>query len=188
MNPFLNALHNISPISDESQQALDEIISSKDHKKNSSLLKVGEVARRFFFIAKGIGRVFYIKKGHDVTDYFATDNQFIGGVESLFTYQPSHKGIEVLEDSEVYALNYPEFELLCLRHHDIERVGRKLAVFAFLSIQRRVESIRFLSLRERYFELEKQHPGITNRVPLKHIASYLGATQVSISRIRAGKQ
>lgn len=188
MTPFVHALHAISPLSEESQQALDAIISSKPYKKNSQLLKIGEVARRFFFITKGVGRVYYMKKGHDVTDYFATENQFIGGVESLFTQQPTHKGIETLEDSEIHALNYPEFEKLCLRYHDIERVGRRLAVFAFLSIQRRVESIRFLSLRERYFELEKQHPGITNRVVLKHIASYLGTTQVSVSRIRAGKQ
>lgn len=188
MNPFINALHIISPLSDESRQALGEIIDSKHYKKNSQLLRIGERAQRFFFIASGVGRVYYVKKGHDVTDYFATDNQFIGGVESLFTYQPSHKGVEVLEDSEVYALNYPGFEKLCHRYHDVERVGRRLAVFAFLSIQRRVESIRFMTLRERYFELETQHPGITNRVPLKHIASYLGTTQVSISRIRAGKQ
>jgi CRP-like cAMP-binding protein len=188
MNPFINALHHISRLSEESQQALDNIISSKHYKKNSHLLRIGEVAQRFFFLAKGVGRVYYMKKGHDVTDYFATDNQFIGGVESLFTQQPSHKAIEVLEDSEVYSLNYPAFEKLCLRHHDVERVGRKLAVYAFLRIQKRIESIRFLSVRERYCELEKEHPGITNRVPLKHIASYLGTTQVSISRIRAGKQ
>jgi len=54
--------------------------------------------------------------------------------------------------------------------------------------QRRIESIRFLSAKERYEELERLYPGITNRAPLKYIASYLGTTQVSVSRIRAGKQ
>ncbi|MEQ8881167.1 MAG: hypothetical protein RLQ12_16100 [Cyclobacteriaceae bacterium] len=63
-----------------------------------------------------------------------------------------------------------------------------MATFAFLDCQKRIEAIRFFSAAERYKLLEKQYPGISNRIPLKHIASYLGTTQVSLSRIRAGVQ
>jgi hypothetical protein len=70
----------------------------------------------------------------------------------------------------------------------LERAARKMSVFGMMEGQKRIESIRFYSARERYEELERLYPGITNRAPLKYIASYLGVTQVSISRIRAGKQ
>jgi len=77
---------------------------------------------------------------------------------------------------------------LCLSYPDLERLFRKIAVFAFLECQQRVESIRFMTASERYAELEKKYPGISNRIPLKHIASYLGTTPVSLSRIRSGNQ
>ncbi len=63
-----------------------------------------------------------------------------------------------------------------------------MSIFGMMEEQKRIESIRFFSARERYEELERLYPGITNRAPLKYIASYLGFTQVSIIRIRAGKQ
>jgi CRP-like cAMP-binding protein len=101
---------------------------------------------------------------------------------------PSHKAIEALEDSEIVRFNYRAFDQLCLQHHDLERAARKMLLFGFLEIQERMEKIRLLSARERYFDLERQFPGITNRIPLKHLASFIGTTPVSLSRIRAGKQ
>ena len=82
-------------------------------------------------------------------------------------------------------VDYDSFEKLCTQYHDIERVGRKLAIFAFLEEQQRVESIRFHEAKERYNELNNKYPGLINRCPLKYIASFLGITQVSLSRIRA---
>jgi signal-transduction protein with cAMP-binding, CBS, and nucleotidyltransferase domain len=187
-NPFIQAMLRISPLSAEAATALDKAIAMKLCAKNTHLLQIGQIDRHFYFINKGCGRVYYLKDGHDVTDFIAMDQQFIGGVESLFTRKPSQKAIEVLEDAEVYLLVYEQFEKLCYEYHDIERLGRRMAVFAFLQCQKRIEAMRFLSAAERYRELEEKYPGITNRVPLKHIASYLGTTQVSISRIRSGLQ
>ena len=93
-----------------------------------------------------------------------------------------------MEDSDVEYFSYTTFDRLCEQHHDLERARRKLTIFGMIEGQKRIESIRFFSAREKYEELERLYPGITNRAPLKHIASYLGVTQVSISRIRAGKQ
>lgn len=186
--PFIQVLQQASPLSPEAAAAMDEITSFNHYPKGHHLLNLWQVDRYFHFISKGSGRVYYLKDGMDITDYFAMDMQFIGGVESLFTKQPSHKAIELTEDSEVYSFLFDDFEKLCAKHHDIERLGRKMATFAFLEIQKRIEGIRFLSAAERYQELEKKYPGISNRIALKHIASYLGTTQVSLSRIRSGIQ
>lgn len=188
MNPMVKAILSFSPLSEKSLAELEEITNHHFIKKNTQLLEIGQISYYLYFIVKGLGRVYYVRDGVDITDYFAMDGNFIGGVESIFTGKPSHKAIETLEDSEIYTIKNKDFEELCTKFHDIERAGRKLAIFAFLVGQKRIESIRFLSAKERYDELEKQFPGIVNRAPLKHIASYLGTTQVSISRIRAGLQ
>lgn len=187
-HPMIKALRQFSPLTPAAATDLIGITETHRHPKGHHLLRLWQVDRHFHFIEKGAGRVYYLLDGQDVTDYFALDNQFLGGLESLFTRQPSHKAIELLEDSIVHSYVFDAFEALCATHHEIERLGRMMATFAFLQGQRRVESIRFLSAAERYAELEKKHPGISNRVPLKHIASFLGITQVSLSRIRSGEQ
>lgn len=188
MNPILSILNQLNLLSHETQSAFLSHIKTKTFRKGEKLVRIGQVPQNFFFVNKGLARVFYIRKNIEVTDYFAIDNQFIGALPALFSGQPSHKAIEALEDSEIFYFSYQEFDMLCEQYHDLERAARKMTVFGMLEGQRRIESIRFLSARERYDELEKLYPGISNRAPLKHIASYLGTTQVSISRIRAGKQ
>jgi CRP-like cAMP-binding protein len=188
MNPILTILNAIHPISEAAQSALLEILKSKEFKKGEMLVRIGQVPQNFFFVEKGLARVFYVRKNIEVTDYFAIDHQFIGALPALFSGQPSHKAIEVLEDSKIFYFSYQQFDKLCEQYHDLERAARKMSIFGMIEGQQRIESIRFLSAKERYEELERLYPGITNRAALKHIASYLGTTQVSISRIRAGKQ
>ena len=188
MNEMINVMNSLSPLSPEEQEALNKICVRKNYKKNTTLLNLGEVSRKLFFIVKGLGRVYYIRDGNDITDYFAMDNNFMGGIPSYFTGDPSLKAMELLEDSKVIEIYNYEFEKLCDDFHRIDKCGRKLAILAFVECQSEIENIRFLSAKERYFKFEKKFPGITNRAPLKHIASYLGTTQVSVSRIRAGIQ
>lgn len=187
-HPIIEAFTAISPLSEAAREAIVEVTTHHTYPKGHHLLELWHVDRYFHYIHHGAGRVYYLKDGLDITDYFALDQQFLGGVESLFTQRPSQKAIELLEESEVYSMLYEDMERLSAQYHEIETLGRRLAIFAFLEGQQRIESIRFLSAAERYQELEKKYPGISNRVPLKHIASYLGTTQVSLSRIRRGIQ
>ena len=188
MSPIISVLQRLQPLSKETIDSMDAIIKQRHYRKGELLVRVGQVPENFYFVSKGLARVYYVRKGLDVTDYFAIDNQFIGALPGLFSRQPSHKAIEALEDSDVEYFSYATFDKLCERHHDLERAARKMTIFGMIEGQKRIESIRFFSSREKYEELERLYPGITNRAPLKHIASYLGVTQVSISRIRAGKQ
>lgn len=187
-NPMLNALNRIHVLDGDSVCALVNIIQCKHFKKGTQLLAIGELAKDFYFFAQGSGRIFYWRNGEDITDYFALNGHFMGGLESLMSRQPSEKGMEVLEDSELYFFSYADFEKLFDDHQPLERLARKMAIYGFLEGQKRVENLRFLSAQERYLELLKTYPDIENRVLLKHIASFLGITQVSLSRIRAGLQ
>ncbi|WP_247234604.1 Crp/Fnr family transcriptional regulator [Telluribacter sp. SYSU D00476] len=188
VSPVTSAIARLSPLSAIEVEALEKIIHRKQLPRNTDLLKVGQVSYHMYFVNIGLVRVYYHRDDLDVTDYFAIDQQFIGGVESLFTRQPSRKAIQLIEDSDLYYFSATDFEACCLKYHGIETAARKLATFAFLEGQQRIESIRFYSAKERYDELERKYPGISNRCPLKYIASYLNITQVSLSRIRAGTQ
>jgi signal-transduction protein with cAMP-binding, CBS, and nucleotidyltransferase domain len=184
MNPLIQTLSLVSPLSEEAQGALAEVTRFRQLRKNTGLLQIGNVSHHLHFIHQGLARVYYYKDAIDITDYFAIDNQFIGAVASLFTGAPSAKGIQLLEDADVYSLHIQDLEKLCGRFHEVERAGRRMAILGFLESQARLESIQFLSARERYEQLERQFPGLLNRAPLKYVASYLGITQVSLSRIR----
>lgn len=185
MNPLVEAINRVSPLTQHAREQLHRYTVSQSLPASTHLLEIGSVSTRMYFIHKGLARVYYHLNDLDVTDYFAIDSQFIGGVESLFTGQPSQKAIQLLEDSEVFSIRATDLEELCAAHHEIERASHKMAVFAFLEGQRRIESIRFHGAKERYNELGRKYPGLLNRCPLKHIASYLGITQVSLSRLRA---
>ncbi|MBI1183770.1 cyclic nucleotide-binding domain-containing protein [bacterium] len=185
---LMNALNAFHPLEPRVQDLLLECVVSRQLPKGHHLLELGKIDRELHFIEKGSGRVYYLKDGNDITDYIAMDGQFLGGVSSVFSKLPSEKAIELTEDSIVQSINAEAFETLAGREHQVETLFRKLMTWAFLLCQQRVESIRFHAAAERYALLEKQYPGISNRIPLKHIASYIGTTQVSLSRIRAGIQ
>ncbi|UZR98116.1 Crp/Fnr family transcriptional regulator [Chondrinema litorale] len=185
---MLETLSLLSSLSKESQEQLVDLITEHQYSKGHVLLNLWQIDREVHFIVKGSGRVYYLRNGQDITDYIAMDGQILGGVESLFTQTPSNKAMELTEDSIVQSLNYQAFLKLCKKYRDLETLRAEIAIFAFLECQKRIESIRFLSASERYQELEKKYPGISNRIPLKHLASYLGTTQVSLSRIRSGIQ
>lgn len=188
LNPIIAFLNTISPLSDQTMEDFEETIHVNSFKKNTMLLEIDKVATHMYFIKKGLARVYYHRDDMDVTDYFAIDGQFIGAVPSVFNGQPSKKAIHLIEDSHIYYFSIADFEQCCSRHHDLERAARKIAGYALMEEQSRIESMRFNTTSQRYEELEKKYPGITNRCPLKYIATYLGTTQVSISRVRSGVQ
>lgn len=186
--PIVDAFSMIHPLAAESRADFNSIIHTTSLPKNTLLLDFGKKATTLFFVKKGLARAYYNRDGIEVTYYFAIDGQFIGAVPSLFDGKPSQVAIQLVENSDIHFFSYQEFEDCCARHHDLERAARKLSSLVILRGQEDVESLRFYSAQERYLMVEKRHPGIFNRCPLKHIASYIGTSQVSLSRIRAGIQ
>jgi CRP-like cAMP-binding protein len=106
-------------------------------------------------------------------------------VESLFTGKPSRKAIQVLEDAEIVAINANQLFKLYDSFPEIERLFRKIFEAAYVQTVNRIEGMQFHSAEERYNALLSEAPNVLMRVPLKYVASYLGITQVSLSRIRA---
>lgn len=182
LKEYFNRFHRL-PL--DAEDAIDEICSYQKLKKNALLQPIGYTCRTIYFITKGLARIFYLKDGIDVTESFAFEQQIIVRVESLFTGKPSRKGIQVLEDSDIIAIDANALFDLYDRFPDIERLFRKIFEASHVETVHRIESIQFHTADERYRELLEEAPDLLKRVPLKYIASYLGITQSSLSRIRA---
>jgi CRP-like cAMP-binding protein len=184
---LLNYFKKFHSVSKKAEEALLNICTVVSIPKNKDLQPIGHTCKTIYFITKGIGRIYYFKDGIDITESFAFENNIIARIESLFTGKPSRKAIQILEDTEIIAINANALFKLYDTFPEIERLFRKIFEVAYVDTVNRIESIQFHTAEERYQTLLEQAPNVIQRVPLKYIASYLGITQQSLSRIRAMK-
>jgi CRP-like cAMP-binding protein len=185
MSRLLAYFNQINPLSEKAFNAISEISRPIMVKKNTDLQPVGHTCKTIYFLVKGVARIYYFKEDIDITESFSFENSIVVRYESLFTGRPSRKAIQVLEDSELIAISSPSLFKLYDRYPDIERLFRKLFEKALVEQINRTENLQFHTAEERYQDLIREEPDVLKRVPLKYIASYLGITPVSLSRIRA---
>lgn len=181
---FLNFLQKIQPLSAESEASILSLCALEKVGKNQILQEIGQRCRTIYFVKEGLARIFYLKDGIEVTEYFAFENNLIIRAESLFTGKPSKKAIQALENTVFISIPSDALFQLFDQMPEIERLFRKIIEQAYVATVNRMEAIQFQTAEERYALLLEEKPDLINRIPLKHIASYLGITQVSLSRIR----
>ncbi len=185
MIPLIEYFKQYNPLSEKAVNAISEICTPVTIKKNKDLQSLGHTCKTIYFINKGAARIYYFKDGIDITECLVFENNIIARVESLFSGRPSRKAIQIIEDTELIAINATELFKLYDTFPEIERLFRKIFEAGYVDTVNRVESIQFHTAEERYTALLNETPNVLQRVPLKYIASYLGITQVSLSRIRA---
>ncbi|MEB2776375.1 Crp/Fnr family transcriptional regulator [Algoriphagus sp. D3-2-R+10] len=176
-----------SPLSIECQQ--DLIVNSKisTFKRGEIVVREGQFSEKAYLIVQGCARAYYLKDGKDISDWFAFENQFMASIVSFFSEKPSPHYIEFVEDSIVLEFSRDTFDSLSHKYHDFERFISKVVTETMLGLCERLYTIQFNKADERYKHLISIHPDITNRIPLTHIASYLGITLETLSRIRNPK-
>ncbi|MDI1323361.1 MAG: Crp/Fnr family transcriptional regulator [Algoriphagus sp.] len=182
---LLTCFRKIHPISRDSEEAIIDLSSLVSVKKNQDLQPIGVTCRTIYFVQSGLARIYYYKDGNEITEYFAFENDIIVRAESLFTGKPSKKAIQAVEDTVFIGIPSAQLFELYDSFPDIERLFRKIIESTYVDTVNRIESIQFHTAEERYTQLLSENPSMIQRIPLKHIASYLGITQVSLSRIRA---
>lgn len=185
MDAFFTLVSQYISLSPESREAFVAILKEMELPKGHVLVKPDSTCRYVYFIEKGLTRTFYYKDGKDVTDWFSAENMFACSIISFLTRTPDRRGIELLEDSVLWAIHHDDLEKLYDQYHDIERFGRLLVSNGIIQVQQRFDDLHFATAAERYHTLMNTHPDFIQRIPLGMIASYLGITQETLSRIRA---
>ncbi|MES2766951.1 MAG: Crp/Fnr family transcriptional regulator [Bacteroidota bacterium] len=185
MNPFLQYINNFTTLSAESQNALSAIVAQLELPKGETLIRQDVICEHAYFIEKGLARTYYYKDGRAVTDWLGAEGDVVVSIVSFLMRQPDRRNVELLENSIVWKIPFYELEILYAKHHDIERLGRLLMSHGLVMLQQRFDDLHFATASERYQKLLKTKPSLLQRVPLGMIASYLGITQETLSRIRA---
>lgn len=185
MKQLLNYIKKYHYLSEEAQLALEDCFEQVVLPKNEFLLSNGHVCRHLYFIEKGALRGFYNLDGKEITHWFSFENDFVTSFHSFITQQPAVESIQLLEGSILWSISKDTLFGLFNQYHEIERLVRIVYENYYIRLEERFVNAQFKTATERYESLLQQTPYILERVPLGHIASYLGISQETLSRIRS---
>jgi CRP-like cAMP-binding protein len=185
MNQLLKHIHNYCTLSEVALEGLSKALKKVALQKGELLTTEGKICNHVYFLEQGCARGFYTLDGKEITYWFALDNTFVTSLYSFTTRKPGAENIQLLEDSVLWAVTHTDLQKLYDTYPDIERLGRVIYERYYVMLEERFLSIHFKEARERYDILLKNNPKILQRVPLGYIASYLGITQETLSRIRS---
>lgn len=186
----MSLLSYISSLISISKELEKEIISASKEisvPKNTILIKEGERCRNLFFMKKGLMRGYYYDEGKEITHWFAKEEEFATSFYSFITNEPSPETIETLEDCELVQIAHADLQNLYSNFKETERIGRIITETYYIDLEERFLNIQFKSAKERYQNLIAKNPSLIQRASLGQIATYLGITQETLSRVRAEK-
>lgn len=157
-------------------------------KKGENILPVNSICSHIYYIEKGALRVFYYdSKGNNKTHWFSFEESTITILSGVLYHKRMPYGIEAIEDSEIRLIPKSVIEEKMFSSKETSQLLFETVSKAAIAIADRLVDLQIKTARERYEQLLEKHPNIFQRAKLEHIASYLGITQQSLSRIRAQK-
>lgn len=180
-------VQSIYPIPEESFQKLEEKADLVHYTKGVSLFEMGKKGSDLYFIQKGIARAYCYSNDAEITFWFGREGDAVFSYNSYIHGTKGYEQVELLENTSLYHFKTDELHKLFNEDIHLANWGRKLAETELVKTEERLISRLFKSAKQRYNEMLQADAQLLQRVQLGHIASFLGITQVSLSRIRAGK-
>lgn len=178
-------LNKVYPLPETSKSRILEAVAERQYGKGFHLFHANKVERDIYFIKEGLVRAYTYLLDNEITFWFGKEGDTVVSMNSYVNNQKGYENIELLEDSVFYKINTSELTDLCLTDIHIANWGRKFAEQELLKAEERFIARQVKMASERYSELIRNSPELVQRIQLSYIASYLGITQVSLSRIRA---
>ena len=157
-------------------------------KKGTRLVEEGKYTNTLFYIYEGSVKAYHLKDGKAITDWFAFKSEFICAITGYFLSKPSEHCIELTENSILLEFRREHLSELSRKHHDFEYFSRITITKIMLQLQKRVVYLQCATAKERYDYLLQEYPEIELHISLGDIASYIGISQETLSRIRAKKK
>jgi len=177
--------NSLYPMSEELKSAIVQESKIISVKKKTKILQAGSCSDLIYFIIHGAARIYHLdKQGRETTAWLLVENELLISVYSFFTGQPSLEYIETLEDCMFIELRKGNLDQMYKQYLEFNFIGRKLTEFYYIRAEEQAQNLRMLTAKQRYDKLIAHNPSLINRIPLGHIASYLGISQETLSRIR----
>lgn len=182
---FLKQINAYYPLSEETSNALMDICSEEQYKKNDLLLEAGNMARFYYFIKSGlIGYYTTDEEGNNIYKIFFEENSFVASTAAIIKNEPSDFSIIALEDCSVIKYPVKAFRELLEKYHDLALFHLRYLETNWVVKKEPLEvSLKFETAKQRYLLLLQNKP-LYERLKQHHIASYLGITPTQLSRIR----
>lgn len=177
-------IEELSPLTEEEWADISTKWKQKTFEKNEYLLKAGQIESKFYFVYRGVHRVFGDRDGEEINVGFAYDGEYSGVFDSFLAQIPSDLYLQSITESEVLYIEFMDMMELFDKYKSIERWGRLFNAKMLIAMARRQMEARSYTAEEKFQRLFNQSPHIFQLVPLKYLASYLGMTPETLSRMR----
>mgnify|MGYP001627209844 CR=1 FL=1 len=186
MQKLQTYLTSLLPLSTEAWAEGLTYFSKQKLNKGEIFIQQHELCRHIGFVAAGSLRVFFTnEQGEDITSCFCTENMFTTSFKSFVAQQPSALTVIALEDTELYVISYDNLQKLYSISTGWQNIGRILTEKAYLSLEQHSISLNKESARDKYLRLLEEQPKVLLTAKMDDIASYLGVTRRTLSRIRS---
>lgn len=177
-------IEKITPLTDREFEYILSHFTTKKLKKYQYLIQEGEFIQNDHFVIKGLLKAYYVNQdGKEHIMQFAMEDWWITDYQAYFNETASTLTIDAIEASEVLCLSLHNREKLCSEMHKIEHFFRKKSNSGYVALQQRILSLLNSNAKERYEQLLQQYPILFQRVPKTIIASYLGVSRETLSRL-----
>lgn len=179
--------NSLYPISEGANQFLLKNTYIKSVKKGKMLLKAGEICTNMYFVSKGVLRGFVKEGEREITTWISTDGELVSAISSFILQMPTNENIHAIEDCELISLSHNDLEKMYIKFPSFNITVRKLTEIYYMHAEHRAYIARLKNAEQKYQIFLKQYGHLANRVPVKYIASFLGITLETLSRLRGKK-
>ncbi len=186
MEDLIRFINQYTRLDQNTEQALRELVESESCRKNEYLLREGQVCRKVWFILAGSVRKYYLHEGKEITTWIHFENEMFTSLSSYFQQKPSGEYLQACENTTLLSISYANS--LKLNKHPQMRSFSKLHLEEQFSIIDKVsKKFSQMSAPDKYAALTEMAPSLIKRAKLGYIASIMGVSQETLSRIRARK-
>jgi CRP/FNR family transcriptional regulator, anaerobic regulatory protein len=182
---LLHRLHSLVLLNPAQDRALCQVLQTETFPKDYPILEAGQIANHIYFVVSGGIRAFKQVDEKEVTTWFSFPDHFAVPYFSFAHRQPSEDGLVTLSNSQLTSISYENLRQLCSQDQVWVDVNRHLLERHYTALQNRVTSFQVQSAQERHASIVQEHPDIEEKVNLGHLASYLGISQETLSRLRS---
>ncbi|MFD2556136.1 Crp/Fnr family transcriptional regulator [Sphingobacterium tabacisoli] len=185
MKELIAFVEKFGTLNEQEKDIIGNLFKHTQVTKGEYFVECGNISKRIAFVEDGVFRsVYYNKKGDDFTRYFIYEGRFIGDLYNFQQQAPSDDCIEAVTDASIWYIDWENFATLEKQVSIWPLLISKLYAFVAESKLKMASTMKNLDASERYELFLRHYPGLANRVPLSMLASYLGITASSLSRIR----
>ncbi len=184
MEKLIENIKKYIKLTDDEVELVKTLFTAKSVKKGDTILEEGKVCQSLFFVSKGLLRHYINFDGKELTIHFSEENTFVCDYDSLISRKKSDKTIEALEETELYVISFDRLQKFYETIKYGDRFGRLLLEEVFTSAIRHIISVYTDTAEQRYLNFIHTFKHLQQRIPQFYIASFIGVTPQSLSRIR----